>query len=132
MILGIDYGTAKVGLALAEDRKGALTLPLSVIRFKDEGELEQALKDVAQEHNIEKIVIGLPGSMDTLEKLISLLKKIFNIEPEFVSEYLSTRAATRLIKEAGKDSFSIDEEDAIAASLILETYLEKKYSADNT
>ena len=132
MILGIDYGTAKVGLALAEDRKGALTLPLSVIRFKDEGELEQALKGVAQEHNIEKIVIGLPGSMDTLEKLISLLKKIFNIEPEFVSEYLSTRAATRLIKEAGKDSFSIDEEDAIAASLILETYLEKKYSADNT
>ena len=64
MILGIDYGLKKIGLALAE---GNLAEPLSVIKTDLS---TKKIVNLCQENKVDKIVVGLPEG-----KIVSQVKK---------------------------------------------------------
>lgn len=134
-ILGIDYGDKKVGLAISNDKE-RLALPLSIIQNQGNSNLVQEIKKVCADHNISKIVIGLPLTLASKEKdfqnkqtkkvlkFIGLLKRsVRKIEVVTEDERLSTKMANGLyqgkIKVKGQD-------DAVAAMLILQSYLDKQ------
>lgn len=124
-LLGLDYGDKYIGLAIA-DSETKLASPLKIIA----NEIED-LKKIIAEEQIEKIIVGLPVGMvgKTSEQLIKtkefieLLKNNFDILIETEDERFSTAAANTLIKEQKKKG---EREDAVAAMLILQSYLDRK------
>ncbi|MBT3690558.1 Holliday junction resolvase RuvX [bacterium] len=119
-ILGIDYGESKVGLAIS-DSDTKLAVPLEIIKNE---ELEDKIKYFIDKELVEKIVIGLPISLDgtdteqtkVVREYISYLKENFKVEIIPQDERLSTKEASR----TGHD-------DDVAAMYILQTYLDSKY-----
>ena len=55
-LLGIDYGRAKVGLAISE---GMLAEPFSVLRYDDEKALVEKIKALVDKERIDKVVVGV-------------------------------------------------------------------------
>jgi putative Holliday junction resolvase len=125
-ILAIDFGKAKVGLALAE---ASLASPLLVIKYKSQRELISRILKIVKEEGIEKIVVGVSeGEMGQASiNFANSLKKEMDISIETFDETLSTREAQKLSLEAGIKRIKRKTlEDAYAAALILQNYLDSK------
>ena len=122
-LLGIDYGSKNIGIALS-DEKGQFAIPLIVIR--NSKNLSNEIIDIAKVNNIEEIVLGesknYKGEANSILseslKLKSDLEKqdfIVHLEPEFMTSINAERFQ-------GK----IDMLDASAAALILQSFLDKR------
>lgn len=125
-ILGIDYGRKKMGLAIAI---GTLAEPYKVIRVDSPQGAISKLEKIVKEEGIEKIVVGISeGEMGKESKAFGEeLSQKFGIEVEFGDETLSTQDSYALSILAGAGRKKRREmEDAFAAALMLQSYLEKK------
>lgn len=132
--LGLDVGDKRIGLALS-DPLGMLASPLLVLQRQEDGVDITAILKIVKQSQVEKIIIGLPQSMDgTLgsqaEKVKIFgekLKKASPVPVDFRDERLSTVSAKRMMREAGnrKSSKKKIEYDAAAAAIILQTYLDE-------
>ena len=125
-ILGIDYGRSKVGLAIAE---GSLSEPLKVIRYKDIKILREQIKQIVQKENIDKIVVGVSeGEMGVESREFGLTISHQSLAiVEFFDETLTSQDAQTLSREAGVPQKKRREmEDAYAASIMLQNYLNSK------
>lgn len=124
--LGIDYGEAKIGVSYSE---GKLATPLDVIFYKNEDEAVKKIVNIVNNLQINEIVFGITNSK-TGEKtrvFADKLKQKIDIKIDFFEENYTTNLANLILKERGS---SINKrkksEDSIAASLMLENYLEQK------
>lgn len=127
-ILGIDYGRAKVGLAVAE---AGLAEPWKVIKV---GSVESAIEKVVQVitslpagRQVVKVVVGVSEQKmgQEQESFAQSLAKIVNVPVETWDETLSTQEAQRQSIAAGvplKRRRLL--EDAFAATVMLQSYLE--------
>ena len=131
--IGLDVGTKTIGVSIS-DKTNTLVSPLKVIRFKTIATAIQELVNLIKEYEITTIVIGLPKNMDNtlgfaVERSIEfkeVLAKEVNIPIEFVDERLTTKEAESiLIATNNKRKERKTKIDAIAAVLILETYLKR-------
>lgn len=121
-ILGIDYGTKRIGLAWVQDGLDVV-LPYGLIESEDRQKNMDDLIQLVKDENIEKLVIGLPYGEEKQEnentkRIRSFADDIIGrigIHVEFVGEEFTTAEA----KEMGGDA-SLDEK---AAMLILQSYL---------
>ena len=131
-ILGIDYGDARVGVAVS-DILGFMAQGVRTIKNRGINNLLNELKEILDEYKPEKIVIGLPKNMDGSEgfrveathEFADALKKIYAGEIIFWDERLSSLGAKRYLNETntrGKKRKNII--DTLSASIILENYLE--------
>jgi len=123
-VLGIDYGLRKIGLALTD---GELAEPLMVIGNKKEKVLHN-LQVICQKEAIEKIVIGLPesGLVKEIQKFGSNLAKITGLAVFYQDENLTTQDAIARMIAAGKSRKARKkDEDAVAAALILQSWLDQ-------
>jgi len=122
-ILGIDYGTKRVGLAISDENR-QFALPLVVIL--NTPELCAEIIKNAEEHEAKEIVIGEsrnykgePNAIfldaDSLKK--QLEKAGFKVYLEL--EFMTSQQAERL---QGKNAMT----DASAAALILQSYLDRQ------
>jgi putative holliday junction resolvase len=129
-ILGIDHGDARIGIALS-DPTAFLASPLCVLASTNAG-LSQIL-ELINEHQVEKIVIGLPRNMDgsygpAAEKVRRFIEKLkaHTTVPVFEwDERLSTVSAHNALREAGfngKQRKGLV--DKAAAQIILQNYLD--------
>lgn len=132
-IIGIDYGDARIGLAVS-DPLGITAQGLTTVKNKGEEKTLKELKKIIDEYSPEKIVIGLPKNMDgslgfradATYTFAELLKTIYNGEIAFWDERLTTVGASRYlnetntVKKARKDII-----DTLSACLILEGYMQK-------
>ena len=128
MLLGIDYGTAKIGLAISEDSKDALPLALSILRYKNLVDLKDQLTSVLNDYVVDAFIVGTlleqqagdQTKRKSFENFETMLTE-FSIPIKHVDEKYSTQAA----KSLGKDdpNFKTKHDDALAAQVILETYL---------
>lgn len=128
MLLGIDYGKKRIGLAIGEKiPKGA--------GFLDAENTMTTLERIAKiifDNNIKKVIIGIPIRLDGSEGEISeeirdfadKLKLKSDIEIFFEPEGYSSSEAEEILKKNGvnviKNKGKIDE---MAAVLILEQYI---------
>ncbi|MCH5209423.1 MAG: Holliday junction resolvase RuvX [Oscillospiraceae bacterium] len=130
-IIGIDYGDARVGVAVS-DLLGLTAQGIRTINNRSIKQLLSELKEILDEYNPEKIVIGLPKNMDGSEgfraeatyKFAENLKKIYTGEIIFVDERLSSLGAKRYLSET--NTFGQKRKnvlDTVAACIILEGYL---------
>lgn len=125
-ILGIDYGRKKMGLSIAT---GKLAEPYKVIRIKKEEEATAKIREIVKEEGVDEIVVGISeGAMG--EETKSFGKRLsgrLGIKVEFWDETLSTRDSQTLSIEAGlsrKKRRGL--EDAFAATIMLQSYLERR------
>ena len=131
-IIGIDFGLAKVGLAIS-DPSGVIALTLKVIRYKNKEDLISELKNISEERDVKKFVIGYPISMDYKEnemtKIIDNFKQDMenvNFEVVLEDERLSSEYAKKImIEQDVKVSRNKEMVDLTAASIILQTYLDR-------
>jgi putative Holliday junction resolvase len=125
-VLGIDFGTRKIGLAIATT---SLAEVCGVIRFKKIDVAIKKIKKIVEEESIEKIVIGISEG-ETAKKTKSFgekLGELISVPVLFQDETLSTKDAQRLSIEAGiKRKKRHQLEDAYSATLILQRYLDRK------
>lgn len=121
MILGIDFGEKKIGLAISE---GQLAAPLGII-LNDKA-LKQKIKEICQNERVEKIVIGLSeGKMAKRQKEFGIkVAGICGLPVNYQDETLTTQEAIRKMIEAGKKKKSRRLDDAYSAALLLQSYLE--------
>ena len=129
-ILGLDIGEKRIGVALAN---GLLAIPLTVIDITgEESDIEQLLA-LAREHGAERIVVGLPLSMNgsigrQAESVLAFSRSLsehVDIPVDTWDERLSTVAAERLLLDSGmKREKRKGKRDAMAAAIILQAYLD--------
>ena len=124
--LGIDFGLARVGIAIC-DVDGMVATPLTTLR--NDKSLFAKLSDLIEEHNIEGVYIGKPKHLSgvegaTVELVASFaeqFKESFGLPITYVDERLTSGAAEKLLKSAGKNSKeSRGLIDQLAAVAILE------------
>lgn len=117
--LGVDFGKAKIGLAVA-DSETRIAFSYGVL--KNDKKLLQKLQEIVEKNNISKIIIGMTG-VETRHG-VSLLEKL-NIPIEFQNEMFSTLEAERNLKERGAKKIKrFDDQEA--ARIILQSWLDKK------
>lgn len=129
-ILAVDYGQRRVGIAVT-DPTGVIATPLKVIDRKA-GSWYPELLQLFQEMSVSVVVVGLPRNMDgTLgrqaqycQEFAETLRKETALKIELVDERLTTAAAASALRESGNKNHQTKTRlDAVAASLILQTYL---------
>ena len=98
-LLGIDYGRAKIGLAISE---GSLAEPFSVIRYEDEKALLEKIKALVDKEEIDKAVVGVSEGRSA-EEAMGFGEKLKNlgVEVVFFDETLSTVSAQELSLQTG-------------------------------
>jgi putative Holliday junction resolvase len=130
-ILGIDYGRKRIGVAIA-DPLIRVASPLMTIKEK---EIEKTIMDTLNEYEINIIVVGYPVRTDgkrgkrakEVENFAENLRRKFNIEVELWDERYTTMEAEKTMREMGKKpSKNKKKVDRIAASLILQSYLDSR------
>jgi putative Holliday junction resolvase len=135
-ILAIDYGTARTGLAVS-DPSGILASPLCVIKVKNMKQTAEAVKEKIDELKIEKIIMGCPIRTDGKDKDSEMKKKVeafaeilFNktgLKAELVNEVYTTVIASQKLHENEKNAKQQRANiDSVAASILLQDYLDKK------
>ena len=133
-ILAIDYGDARTGIAVS-DPTGSLTGYTAVIRSRDPERVSEEIAALAEQHGVEEIVMGFPRNMDGTEGPRAKLCRDFAIQVERAAgkqvvlwdERRTTVEAHGILHASGKRMKDHKKSvDAVAASLILEGYLNFK------
>jgi putative Holliday junction resolvase len=123
-ILAIDYGRAKVGLAVGETET-QMAEPVAVVKTSQSMvQISRLVKEV----DVEKIVIGLPGGIldPEIKRYGKQLSKETKLPIDFIDETLSTQDAQKFLLESKKKrKFRQEMEDAFAAAIMLEFYLRR-------
>ena len=128
-ILGIDYGKAKVGLALA-DLETRIAFVYTTLK-NDKNFLDNLVKIIEKE-SVGTIIIGIPAYVNSenneIKKLgMDILKLFPEISIEYQNEMFSTKMAQANMVEKGmKNVGKFD--DGESAKIILQSWLDKSYS----
>ncbi|MFH1427546.1 MAG: Holliday junction resolvase RuvX [Patescibacteria group bacterium] len=120
--LGIDWGSKRIGLAIGHSETGLAT-PYKVV-----GNMREIV-DIIKSEEINEVIIGEPLKMENSKMKVQLeflnflsdLKRKINIPVITFDERLTSKSADKL----SKDKKNKAPRDAIAAMLILQTYLDK-------
>lgn len=134
-IMALDLGDKRIGIALS-DPLGWTAQGLGVISVKGStGEEIEKIKEIAREHEVERIVVGLPRNMDgspgsqaeRARAFAGRLSKALGLPVEMWDERLTTVAAEKLLIEAGMSRDTRRQViDKTAAVLILQSYLDSR------
>lgn len=132
--LGMDLGTKTLGLATS-DKLGLIASPYKTIRYSSIEELAEEVNSIIDELHIEKLVLGYPKNMNNslgfaverTNNFKTVLENLTGMEIELVDERLSTVEAEKyLISSDMRRENRKKVIDAVAASIILDTYLRKE------
>ncbi len=131
-ILGIDYGSRRLGLALS-DPLGITAQPLATLERASLGEDLARLSRIATEREVTKAVIGLPTNLDgspgalweEAEGFRVRLEKELDLPVDGWDERLTTVEAERLLVTADLSRRRRRQViDKVAAAMILQSYLD--------
>ena len=133
-ILAFDYGTKRIGVAVTDPLQ-IIATGLETIHPKD---IIEFLKKFLLTEQVELFVVGEPRQMDGtpsqsaqhVKGFITLLKKNFPTIPvETIDERFTSKMAAATIAQSGfkkSDRQNKERVDTISATIILQSYLEKK------
>lgn len=133
-IVALDIGTVRIGVATS-DIMEIIASAYEVYRRKNQVEDVKHIADLVNNLNAGLIVIGLPLKMDGTEgQSVEMAKdfgeklsKVTTVPIVYQDERLSTVSAQKILIEAGmRREKRKDKVDSLAATIILQTYLDKK------
>jgi putative Holliday junction resolvase len=131
-ILGIDFGKARIGLAISDELR-LLAHPLETIPA-NKNAVDRIAK-IVSDRKINKVVIGIPlhlrgqvgESADEALALTARLRSRLPCPVETWDERLTTVAAERALQDAGKKTRKTRGIiDQVAAQMILQGYLDRE------
>lgn len=131
--MALDYGDVRIGISLSDLLK-TIASPYETYKRKNLEEDINYFINLTKEKEVTKIIIGLPLNMDgsagervnKTKEFGELLAKKTGLEIEYVDERLtSVEAEEILIKSKVRRDKRKVLIDKIAASLILESYLNR-------
>ena len=133
-IMAFDYGTKRIGMAVTDPLQ-IIATGLGTIHPKD---VVDYLKKYLAAEQVELFVVGEPKQMDGspsqsaqhVKGFITTLKKNFpEIGIESIDERFTSKMASATIAQSGfkkSDRRNKERVDTISATIILQSYLEKK------
>jgi putative Holliday junction resolvase len=145
-ILAVDYGRARIGLAIAK-ADAQLARPLLTLERVNRNEDMRRLRELAREHDVRQIVVGLPLRLDGTRgemaeeatRFAARLRKQLGLPVDMLDERLTSWEAERLLEEhSGRVLHDAKTHaksgnkparasvDALAAAVILKEYLEQR------
>jgi putative holliday junction resolvase len=137
-ILGIDFGTKRIGLAVTDPLK-LFASPMKTIKNHD---FDLFIQEYCKTESIEEFVIGYPVTLNNqasesvkyLNQFIKKIEKLFPGKPvHLVDERFTSGIALRTMIEGGvkkKDRRDKSMIDKISASIILQSFLDRKQITD--
>ena len=153
-ILALDYGRARIGLAIA-DGEARLAKPLATLERINRNEDMRRLRELAREQGVTQIIVGLPLRLDgshgemaeEASRFAVRVRKQIGVPVEMVDERLTSWEAQRLLEEqggrtlnararitSGRDMLTPKRKaktegkmtvDALAATVMLKEYLQR-------
>ena len=134
-ILGVDFGRARIGLAISDELR-ALAHPLETISTRKNAVARIA--EIVREKKIGNVIVGIPREMsgaigkaanETLG-FVERLRALLPCEVITWDERLTTVAAHRALREVGRKTRSTrNYVDQVAAQMILQGYLDRQSEA---
>jgi putative holliday junction resolvase len=138
-VLAIDLGERRVGLALAEPGRALVEGLPTVDRKTLKGKLVDEVRRIALERAVDRVVLGIPLSMDGSEGPAARLTREFeaelaaalNLPVEEWDERLTSEAARTRLREIGYSEREMRSRlDQLSAVLMLEGWLRARTLAD--
>lgn len=147
--MAIDYGRARIGLALA-DEETRLAQPLATLERVNRNEDMRRLREIVREHGVKQVVVGLPLRLDgtpgemaeEASRFARRIQKQVGVPVELIDERLTSWEAERLLEEQqGRPLHAAPRKrrekedsrqtvDAVAAAVILKEYLERELAVE--
>jgi len=144
-ILAIDYGRARIGLAIAASRHG-VAQPFQTLERINRNEDMRRLRELARQQGVRFVLVGLPLRMDgtrgemaeEAERFAQRVRKQVGVAVEMVDERLTSWEAERQLEEQfGRRSKAAEASskkkaqekisvDSMAATIILREYLARQ------
>lgn len=130
-IMSVDFGDSRTGIAVC-DKSEMLASPLTVITEYNFERCAEKVAELAKKEQVELIVVGYPKNMNNTigeraekcQKFAELVSEQSGIPTELWDERSTTVTAHNYLNETnvrGKKRKAVV--DAVAATIILETYL---------
>lgn len=129
--LALDIGTKRIGVAVA-DTSVSIAIPLMTVEV-DGNELE-TIKKIIVEQSAQKVIVGYPRNQSGEATEQTAISEAFGrkledmIEVVYQDESVTSIAAEQLLKASGKP-YEKGDIDSLAASIILQDYLEARRAA---
>lgn len=136
-IMGLDYGSKTVGVAMSDELLITAQV-LETITRKDENKLRKTyarIEEIAKEYQVEQIVLGYPKNMNNTlgerikktEEFKEALERRTGLPVILWDERLTTIAAEKSLMESDvRREHRKEYVDQVAASLILQGYLDRR------
>lgn len=132
-ILGIDYGTKRVGVAETDDLK-IIASPLTTVHSKD---IISFILDYSEKYDLEAIVVGEPKNLNNKNThatslvnnfVTNLSRKIKGVQIILEDERFTSKMASNAMILGGVKKSKREEKgnlDKVSASIILQSYLDR-------
>jgi putative Holliday junction resolvase len=136
-IAGIDYGAARIGIAMADEETGIAGPFATYARRGPEADLAY-FQDLARSEAVKRFVVGLPVHLDGGESRVSTEARRFGewlhaatgVEVVYFDERFTTsEARDRLIESGLPRKRRKGLVDRLAAQVLLASYLEAPHKA---
>ena len=134
-LIAIDIGTVRIGMAIA-DPDTNIAMPLTTIHIRHSDDPYREIADIIAQHGSTRIVVGWPLELDgsegaAIKRTKAFLQRLKAVAPNIKiarqDERLSSVAAENALQAMQTTgSPKKNKVDAIAASLILQMFLDKK------
>ena len=138
-IMGLDYGSKTVGVALS-DELGITAQPIMTIERKSENKLRKTLAQIEElidAYEVSFVVLGYPKNMNNSEgqrveatmEFKEHIERRTGLEVKLWDERLTTIESERILMEAGvRREHRKDYIDKMAATIILQSYMDANAS----
>ncbi len=144
-VLSLDFGTRRIGLAVS-DRDGRIAFPAGCLESQGKEKDLQALCALVEKREITRIVVGLPIHLDgragpeadAARAFARDVAEATGLPVEMLDERWTTLEAERALRELGKRGGTSraanrrrrGHVDAVAATILLRSYLERPRTGD--
>ena len=130
--MGMDIGDRWIGVALS-DPSGRLASPFTILRRSDDTADLEAINGIIAENRVGMVIAGLPRMLDgsigrQAEKVNTFIDKLrdgLTVEVLVRDEWLTTVSARRIMQETGGKKAKQRRDDAIAAAVLLQAFLDE-------
>jgi putative holliday junction resolvase len=133
-ILGVDYGRRRVGIALS-DETAMLAMPLLTVEVTDVAGAVEAVRNIATERRVSRIVVGLPLNMngtrgpmaDEVGEFVKRVVEATALPVDTYDERLSSGLVERMLVDADLSRARRKTvRDKLAAQVILQSYIDSR------
>ncbi|HLW50844.1 MAG TPA: Holliday junction resolvase RuvX [Sphingobacteriaceae bacterium] len=133
-IMAFDYGTKRIGIAVTDP----LQLIATALTTVHPEKIDEFIADYLQQEQVSVFVVGMPLQMDgtpsqSATHIVGFIRKLKRNYPEIpvieMDERFTSKMATASIRAAGANQKQRRDKalvDAVSATLILQSYLEKR------